>query len=236
MPEGKVAAISGGLGDTLYAVGVMQRIGVKTLYVKAGNYPSGYGNSVTALKRIMKLQGIEVLPTGPCYPFFQYEPGLVYDYDFDLARNQLKRGRDHIVRSFIKQFCAEYDWKNPWLTIDEEELTTGDPYTLIALTPRWRDNSRVNWSRYRARMQGRVCFVGFEEDWLQFCKRHGEVEYIYTIDLLAMARVIRDAEVLYTNQSPALVIAQGIGQRYFLELKPGRTNTRLWTRNETILM
>lgn len=233
---GKIAACSGGLGDILYGVKVMHLLGVARLYVKEAAFPKGYGTTVTALQDLLALQNIECLPTDAKFSWFEYEPSLIYDYDLDKARLQPRRGRVHIIRNFLRAFGFSYNnWNQPWLKIDDLYRTRGDPYTLIALTPRWRDNSRIDWTHIRKRLYGRVCFTGFEEDYNEFVRKHGLVEYIYTANLLEMARLIRDCSVLYTNQNPALVIAQGIGKTYWLEQKPARTNTLIYTYAENIL-
>jgi hypothetical protein len=216
----------------------LKALEVGTLYVKDKALEDG-STTYTALKGLIELQGIRCLPTAGEYDLFQYEPGLKYDFDLDLARNQPNRGGNHIIRSFMAQFKIFLpNWRGPWLTLPPKERT--DVYAVIALTPRWRDNSQVNWANVWKKLSGIKCyFVGFRTDYETFCASYCPdgtyPEYYPTATLLEAAILIRDCHTLYTNQNCMLPIAQGISKRYWLEVKPNRFNVLLGTANENIL-
>lgn len=197
-----------------------------------------------ALKDLIELQGIECLPTAGNYGFFEYEPGLKFDFDLDQARLQPNRGGNHIIRSYMAQFnCFIPTWRDPWLNVPSQGRQ--DVYAVIALTPRWRDESKVDWKAILKRLSGIKCyFVGFLSDFEAFCTNYctdqpanalNPLTHIHTSTLLDAAKLIKDCHTLYTNQNCMLPIAQGLGKRYWLEQKPNRYNVLMGTANENIL-
>lgn len=232
----KIAAISGGLGDIIYALPTMHKLQVKTLYVKDRALEDG-STTYKAVRGLIQLQGIACEPTDGLPPFFEYEPGLIYDYDLDQARRRPWRGANHIMVSFMTEFnCFMKDWRDPWLE-HIKPLEHKLPYTMIMVTPRWREESKVNWERVVRQIKGLKLFTGFVHDYVQFVAQYHcpEVEYVPTEDLLHLARVVQGAEAVYCNQNVSLTMAQGLGKPYFIEKKPYRHNTVMGGKNETIL-
>lgn len=235
---GRVAAITGGVGDAIYAIPVMRALGVTLLYIKENYYPPGFGSMYTALKPLMESQGIECLPTRGGLDFEVYEPGLQFDYDLDQWRHERGRGRVHIMFSMLTHFKRfNRDWKLPWLK--NVPVSQGN-YNLIFLTWRWRENSRVDWSKILKRLycntpNSETYFIGLPEDYSLFCSTvsGGDlIEHKITKDLLEMAHLIAGCQALYCNQGVALVLSQGLGKEYYCAFKPTKTNTMLYTSNE----
>lgn len=229
MTQGKSAAITGGIGDIVYAIPVMRALGVTKLYVKENYYPDGT-SMYTAVKPLLETQGIEVLPTIGGLDFEIYEDGLQFDYDLDMWRHQRGRGRTHIMFSMLVQFRRFYQgWKLPWLK--SIPVNNGD-YSLFFLTWRWRENSKVDWAKVRESVPPPVYFIGLTEDHQLFENEAGRIDWFPTKDLLEMARLIAGCKALYCNQGVALVLAQALGKEYYCAFKPGKTNTMLYTPNE----
>jgi hypothetical protein len=227
------AGTSGGCGDIVYSIPVMKKLGVERVYVKENWYSDGYSLH-TAVKSLLESQGFEVLPTAGGYNFMQYEPGLKIDYDMDGFRQMRGRGHTHILLNMLKHFgLSEDNWTAPWL--DVPTAKGSEDYTLIHLTPRWRNNSKVDWERVFMTIEGPVFFIGFQEEHAEFCRLYGHIEYIPTDDVYHMAQLIKGCKALYCNQSVALALAQGLSKPYHLEVKPHKTNTLMRTPNENIL-
>ena len=227
--SGKTAAITGGIGDAIFAIPVMRGLGVTRLYVKENYYEDGT-SMYTALKPLLETQGIECLPTKGGLDFEVYEDGLQFDYDLDMWRHQRGRGRDHIMFSMLIYFKRFHrTWKLPWLT---GIPVSAGKFSLFFLTWRWRENSKVDWRKVRASVPPPVYFIGLAEDHQLFESEAGPIEWKPTKDLLEMAQLIAGCRALYTNQSVALVIAQGLGKEYWCAFKPTKTNTMLNTPNE----
>lgn len=230
------AGTSGGCGDIIYSIPVMKKLGVTRIYVKENWYRPPYHSLYSVMRDLLKMHCFEVLPTPGGYDPMNYEPGLNLDFDMDRFRLQPKRGKNHIMVSMLTYFgLSNNGWQKPWLTITGESGKDLNSYNLINLTPRWRDNSRVNWRRIFENIKGPAYFIGFPEEHDAFCRLYGQIEHLPTDNILHMAQLIRDCQALYCNQSVALTIAQGLGKCYFLEVKPGKTNTLMYTHNENIL-
>lgn len=231
------AASSGGCGDLVYSIPVMKKMGVTHVYVKESWYKHPHHSLYSVMKNLLEMQGFEVFPIAGGYDPMVYEPGLQVDFDMDRFRLIKGAGQKHImVRMFQAFDLTANNWNRPWLNVSGFPENEPDvEYSLIHLTPRWRDNSRVNWKKVVRSIRGKVYFIGFQEEHASFCQQADCIEYFPTDNILQMAQLIRDCRALYCNQSVGLTLAQGLGKPYFLELKPGKSNTRMYTKNENIL-
>jgi hypothetical protein len=231
------AGTSGGCGDIVYAIPVMKKLGITLVYVKENWYRPPHHSLYSVMKPLLEMQGFEVLPTAGGYDPMQYEPSLKLDYDMDSFRLKRARGKVHIMVNMLNYFeLPTNNWTKPWLKVDGDGAgLPSEAYSLIHLTPRWRENSRVDWERVFMKIDGPVFFIGFPEEHAEFCRLYGSIPLKPTDNILQMAQLIRDCRALYCNQSVALTIAQGLGKKYYLEVKPGKTNTLMYTKNENIL-
>lgn len=231
----KTAITSGGAGDIIISVPVMQKIGITTLLVKESFYPPGYGSMYSAMKDLIELQGIAVLPTkDEGKGFDQFEAGVRFDVSMDAWRGMPGRGIDFIGSSMAWWFKSGHiDFRRPWLTVDDiPTYWTGLEYTLWFLSPRWRQ-SDCDWRKIFASVEGLKLFVGFREDCQEFASLVGqEVEFVHSDNFLYTARLVRDATAVYCNQSAVLALSMGLGKDYYCAFKKGKTNCRLYTKNE----
>lgn len=230
---GKIAATTGGVGDAVYSIPILRKLNVDTLYIKKNFYHPPYGCMFCALYPLLETQGITCKPCTGGTPFSVYDDYVNFDYDIDRFREQGNRDTMHIIRNMMLKFrCYDRDWNKPFL---RNIPISNDGYNLFFLSQRWRENSKVDWKKIYAAQTKPSLFIGFPEDHKIFCERYGKIEYQFTSDLLQMAIMIAHCDALYTNQSVALTLAQGLGKEYYLELKPLKTNTRFFTKNEHIL-
>lgn len=233
---------SGSLGDIIYALPTIRALGGGTLYVKESYFWPPYGNLFTAIKDLMFQQDCiqDVKPYPGNLPPFHYDSTIHIDYDLDLALNQPMRGRNHNIKSCLNAFgISNQDWDKPFLKVEGfNNWFAGQPlkeYSLIQLTPRWRDHSQINWERAYMKIPGYVYFVGFKDEHVDFMDKYGYIGHLETANILELAILIRDCQALYCNQSVGLTIAQGLGKKYWLEQKPTKTNVLMYTPNENIL-
>lgn len=242
MLMGKSAAVTGGIGDVVYSIPVIRKLNITTLFIKENFYGPGLGSMYSVCKPLLESQGIECLPTVGGTPFSVFEPGLHFDYDLDAWRCRPGRDRVHI----IKNMCLHYristsEWNKPFLQpwcggAYDPNINNGG--NLIFLTQRWRENSKVDW-RVLMKDKGldwsNTHFIGHPEDYSVFCNTVINIAHVKTDNLLAMTSIIWRCKALYCNQGVALTIAQGLGKPYWLEVKPGKSNTLFYTPNEHIL-
>ncbi len=235
----KTAASSGGIGDIIYAVPIMKELGVTDLYVKESYYFVPYGNMYLAVKDLIEMQGFRVHSTSGAYPPGRFDPALKIDVNLDDFRKQPKRGLNHIMTSYANQFGSpnKEPYKTPWLNVETAYGEIQESYTLIAMTGRWRDQSPIRWHKVVEQIGGKVYFIGFKDEYANFLMLLNQdyIPHWQTQNMLHVARLIKDCKALYCNQTAALTIAQGLGKNYYLEVKPGKTNTLTRTPNEHIL-
>lgn len=234
---------NGKIGDVLFSLPTIRELGGGILYIPE-NTPDECTGMYSALKDLLLLQPciheVREYPSGLAY--MEQAPGIHIDYDLDDARKQPAKGVIHIVKRYMDQFKIHITtWANPWLIVDEKPTGIKGPYTLINYTGRHRINermgkSKVDWKRVLQSIKGHVLFIGLPEEYVLFCQEYGPVIYYHTKNMLEVARLIRDCDALYCNQSSALAIAQGLGKPYHLDVKPGKTNCLLYTKNEYILL
>lgn len=240
----KTAACSGGLGDIVYSIPVMRTLGIKRMYVKERSYGEGLGTTYSAIKPLLESQDIECLPCMGEAPDGVF-PDITYTHNFDEWRIRFGRDRTHIIKSMMLHFrCYHGNWMKPWL---HNFPKTGHgilerQFNLIYLTPRWRDKSQVDWS-YHILGAGltfrNTYFLGLDKDYETFKKYlipGNDIQHVKTTTILDLAISINNAKALYCNQSVALTIAQGLGNvPYWLERKPGKTNTLIYSPHEHLL-
>lgn len=219
----------------------MRRLGVKRIYVKENFYEDGT-SMYTVTKPLLESQGFDCYPTSGAYPFDVFEPGLQFDINLDAWRIRPGRDRVHIINNMMLHYrCFDRRWKEPWLydIPDLNSQTISLPWNLIFLTPRWRERSTVDWDavmRLHSLGYHNTHFIGLPSDYEYFkslTKR--PIPHWRTANLLEMALLIKVCNKLYCNQGVALTIAQGLGKPYWLERKPGKTNTLLYTPKEHLL-
>lgn len=233
----RTAAVTGGIGDIVYGIPIMRALGIGLLYIKENFYPDG-SSMYSVMKRLLMSQGIDCLPTTGGLPFSIFDPKLEFDIDLDEWRVRPGRNRIHIIRNMAIHYGCPEVLKNWNASFLRNFNVKSAGYNLVFLSPRWRDNSKVNWLRVRDRFQlwdTDTFFIGLPEDHSLFCSNYGYIQHYKTPDIMDMAHAICRCRCLLTNQSVALTLAQGLGVPYFLEVKPNKTNTLFYTKNETIL-
>jgi len=249
---GKSAVITGGVGDCVYAIPVFRKLGVDLVYVKENLYHEGEGSMYTTLKPLLESQGFECRPTlaaidGKPLGFNQFDPSLSFHYNFDEWRVRPGRDRVHIIRNMMLHYrCYSDGWNRPFLHGFDEwkvlsEIThrsTRYKPNLLFLTARWRDNSPIKWVNVMEKHSldwTNTYFIGHANDFINGMNEGIDLNPLWTKDLLDMATAIAYSRRLFCNQGVALTIAQGLGKPYWLEVKPGKTNTLFYTPNEHIL-
>ncbi len=237
MDRMRTAATSGGAGDAVIGITVMHTLGVNKIWVKENFYSDGEGSLYSNLKPLLEVNGFEVFPTPAMPGTWDFEKGLRYAHNMDSFRNMRGRNHIHIMINQHRAFGLPDPTNfNPWLKVDEIPSGLTPDITLVNVTDRWRDGSKVNWSEVLKRIEGTKYFIGLKYDHERFENEiNGTIEHFKTKDFLEMARAIRDCKALYCNQSVGLAIAQGLGKDYWLEKKPLKYNVLTRTANEHIL-
>lgn len=239
----KIFKHNGKIGDIIFSLPTIRALGGGILFIPE-NTPDECTGMYSAVKDLLMLQPyiheVREYPSGLGY--MEQAPTIRIDYDLDDARKQPAKGVIHIVKRYMDQFGIDLKtWKDPWLLVDDKPTGIVGPYTLVNFTGRHRNNERnqnsnVDWRRVMRSIVGPVVFLGLRSEYIAFCEEYGHmIPHRITNNMLEVARLIRDCDALYCNQSSALAIAQGLGKTYHLDVKPGKTNCLMYTKNEYIL-
>jgi hypothetical protein len=234
----KTARHSGKCGDILYSLPAAKALGVEVLYVpESTDQCTGlYSNMRSLLLQQSFIKEVREYPwLGGEYGKYNKDPNIHLDIDLDRHQEHLARGARNMLMRYADIFNVHVDQRRPWLTVEGSRLIEGD-YNLISLTQRHRDGSHVNWKRVYEKIPKPVYFIGTVEEHEEFVEKYGEISRLYTADLLTFALYIKYCSALYTNQSCAVVIAQSISKKYYLEVKPKKTNCLFYTENENVLI
>lgn len=242
----------GKMGDIIFSLPTIRELGGGILYIPEDT-PDGCKGMYSAMKDLLMQQPyiteVREYPSGLGYK--EVAPGIKIDYDLDLARDQPAKGRIHIVKRYMDAFGINYrNWKEPWLKVDDEpqvslevelkKLRTSDRnFSLFSYTGRYMTNDRMpskpfNWKPVIDSIQGKKFFVGTFEEHAGYFNLFG-MPWIMTRNILELARVVKQANAIYCNQSLTLALAQALGKTYYVFPRPFKTNCLLYTPNEYIL-
>lgn len=230
---------NGKMGDIIYSLPTIKALGGGILYIPeyTAESPCLYSCMKTLLDQQPCIHEVRLYPSGLGYN--QKAIGIHIDYDLDLHRTHPLRGYTHVVKRFLEVFDLNVpNWKDPWLVVEGPRIEN-IPYYLFNVTRRFRDNSRVNWRNTlaKARKYKIPCyFLGTDEEHEAFVSEAGDIDRVFVDNALDVALLVRDARLIYCNQSFVLTLAQGLGKNYACEFKPNKMNCRIGTANESMLL
>jgi hypothetical protein len=209
---------TGKCGDIIYSLPAIRHFGGGVLYLpeQAPEVPNLYSN----MKRLIDQQGIKC----------QEYAGQLVNIDLDLHRSHRSRGRTNMIQRYYDVFKIYKPIPDTWLHVDGPQPVQG-PYSVVNVTPRFRDHSKLDWHRIIMSIPGPVVFVGTQQEHAAF----PYIPYLPTTDALDVALAIKYADAVYCNQSMVLSVAQGMGKKYHCEFKPYKTNCYFYTPNENVL-
>lgn len=102
---------------------------------------------------------------------------------------------------------ATPDWRKPWLTANPDPAALGK--IVVSRTGRYH-NIHFPWMKLVEALGSKMAFVGFEHEWLAFCRSYGRIKWIKTKNLHHVAQVIRGSELFIGNQSSPNAICHGL--------------------------
>jgi hypothetical protein len=233
----------GKIGDAIFSLPTIRELGGGILYLPERT-PDACSNLYSGLKDLLLQQPfikeVREYPSG--LPYMQLAPDIHIDYDLDRARLQPMKGVVHIVKRYMDAFGINYpNWKELWLKVEGDSALKGEGYVAVSYTGRHIKNeqlqitSKVNWCQIIESLSVQPYFIGLYSEWVEFSKTRPGTIHLFTKDILDVARIVRDAQAVYCNQSSTLALAQSLGKTYYLDVKPMKQNCLLHTSNENIL-
>lgn len=187
------------------------------LYVPevAPEVPNLYSNMLPLLQQQEYIHNVHKHPDCASYG----TNPLALHIDLDRHREHRERGRVNMVHRYFDVFRISEPTPDQWLTVQGPRLIAS-PYTLVNVTPRFRDHSKVNWNKVVSEIEGPIIFVGTTQEALQF----PNLMRVSAANALELALLVKYADAVYCNQSFVFALAVAQGKKVYLEQKRGKTN------------
>lgn len=228
LPEGVARPLvfhhSGDFGDMIYALAAIKAKGGGVLYYSP-DLKDGHKTRVRATKQTFAQ--IEPLLDLQPYLWKAQWTGVLpasVDYDMNQFRNLLMGhpNSGSIFNFHHKITGTQYPEDKPWLVVDFP-LTVPHRPVVVSRSLRYR-NPDFPWRKIWEKHKDRMLFVGTREEHTDFIDTVGDVPYLATSDMLALARVIYGAKVFIGNQSAPMAIALGLMTNVIQETWPEDAN------------
>jgi hypothetical protein len=235
-------SMSGNLGDLIYSLAVVKKLGGGTFYVKLNNIPNvirEYNNGPVPPEYENKLSDVDFDLLKPLLVHQKYIMSVEkFNKNIHLALVNLDEFRGVIHRSvrgnFLKAFYTTHkipftdaDLIQPWLTVDNPKRVAK---FVIARSPRWRGKSPHAENVWKELIEKndisrQGVFVGLPAEHQDFEKTFNlSIPYHPCKDFLELAEVIAGGDAFLGNQTFTYGIAQGLGKPTVLETFSARTN------------
>lgn len=231
---------SGNLGDLIYSLAVVKKLGSGNFYVKLNNIPNliqKYNNGVVPPTYMNKLsrQDFDLLK-----PLLEQQSYInkvkihkkeSIDIDLDEFRGVIhSKFNGNFIEAFYRTHNINYtrdELIEPWLSVDEPKQVAK---YVVARSPRWRRNLPSTIDFYKHFIQqynfvNEAVFVGLPEEHTDFVNTFNvNIKYYQVSDFLELAQVINGCEMFFGNQTFTYGIAQGLGKSTVLETFTDRVN------------
>jgi len=212
---------SGGRGDIIYSLPILK------YYSKYEHRTLLFLNS----KENYKLDGIvglsgqsiaELIPLIKTQPyvtdvfFWKNEP---IDIDIDGFRKmQHFKNRKNTCKFILNTFKIPIDEiQQPWLETEEKKVAE----VIFHRSTRYHNESVVKHLKTLVKTYKKYAiFVGFKEEWIDFCRKIGFIPWYQTKDLLSLACTIKGCKLFIGNQSCPMAIAIALHKNYIQETCP----------------
>jgi len=229
---------SGNLGDLLYSLSVVKKMGSGDFYVKLRNIPNviqKYNNGHVPPEYVDKLSQKDFDLLKPLLEAQDYIDSVsVYtnekiDVDLDDFRGVIhSKMNGNFLQAFYMTHNIQYtsdDLIQPWLTVPK--IAPIAKY-VVARSPRWRGNNSVQYWEQLIKdydFEKNAVFVGLPEEHKDFEQTFNvKIQYHPVKDFLELAQVIDASEMFFGNQTFTYGIAQGLGKSTVLETFSARIN------------
>lgn len=213
---------SGDLGDMIYSLAFIKALGGGRLFL-GGDCRFSLRAAFTEESVAWMKPLLDVQPYLKNVAFSASIPSTA-DYNLNDFRNywfdRIKRKSaktNSLYRAYEEHFgVPTLPEGQPWLTVPQQ-IRCRFP-VVINRTARVHNDS-FPWEDVAEVYDGRMLFIGYREEYDEWCKRFGKkAEYYQVKDALEAARIIAGSRVFIGNQSGLMAIAQGLGKDLIQEV------------------
>lgn len=202
--RGVVFLHTGHIGDIVAFLPIYQRIGGTFLMIKddAGMCPMK-GYKYDSLKPLLESQGIKVdFNTGATSVDFDMTNWReCYEDNISLMDSQAR------YVGLIPRQNSTLVINEPWIKVDADPNTKGR--VIFNRSPRY-NNPKFPWKEVWQHFGDRALFTGTEQEYKNFYRMIGKVEYYETPSCLEVAQAIEGADYFVGNQSSSFWIAAAL--------------------------
>lgn len=219
---------SGDLGDIIYHLPVIQRLGSGHLRLGTEmgfNFPSHCREPMTPSRVAI------LAPLLEAQPYIQsvqhasggVEPGWT---NLNLFR-EIFRGNSTPTCTSLQRACFRrfgfqpQDETKPWLTVPASRVQAS--YIAVARSARYH-NPQFPWVKLVQLFGAQMRFIGLADEHAAFCSAYGKVPHLTTANLLDVAKAIANSQLFIGNQSCPYAIAEGLKHPAVLECWPHEPN------------
>jgi hypothetical protein len=234
---------SGNLGDLIYSLSVVKKLGPGNFYVKLNNIPNvivKYNNGHVPPEYVGKLSQKDFDMLKPLLEAQEYikRVGIYKKQKIDVDLDEF-RGVIHskVQGNFLKAFYITHnipftdeDLIQPWLTVPNPNRVAK---FVVARSPRWRrmyPNTVDIWRELinNNNIEKEGVFIGLPEEHTDFENTMNvKIPYHPVKDFLELAEVIAGADAFFSNQTFTYGIAQGLCKTTVLETFSARPNLQV---------
>jgi hypothetical protein len=230
---------SGTMGDIIYGLAVMKRLGGGEFYLHLGQVDwitqHYYGSAPNPYhKGKMSEKDFEFMRD-----FMEAQEYITHFGMLDVATTEITHNLDRFrpmfvghPTNYINIYCTVFGITDPdeqikvsdgpWLSVPEPTVIEGKPY-VVNRSPRGftAPGCNVAWTQWLSEgVDQQAVFVGLPDEYDEFKKLTGwNLDYYPTRTMLELAQVIAGADQFLGNQSVALSIAQGLRVPYAFEAR-----------------
>lgn len=234
---------SGNLGDLIYSLSVVKKLGKGDFYVKLHNIPNviqKYNNGIVPPEYVGKLSEKDFEMLKPLLEAQDYiNKAKVYEDQFIDTDLDEFRGVIHskVQGNFLKAFYTTHnipftddDLIQPWLTVPSPNKIAK---CVVARSPRWRrmlPNTVDIWKELikNNNIEAEGVFIGLPSEHADFEATFDvKIPYHPVNDFLELAQVIAGADAFFSNQTFTYGIAQGLNKTTVLETFSARPNLQV---------
>lgn len=205
---------SGDIGDIIYSLPTIKAKGGGSLVLF--DYPGRTAHGMTEAK-VNRLRPL--LESQPYITSVRWSPSII--------ESSLNGFRDHMAHgSLADAHLATHglSWVHriePWLAVDPNPKYR----VIFSRSPRYH-NHNFPWKDIVHRYGAEAAFVGFRDEYEQFCNAFGYVRFAEDqADFLQLAQLIAGCEMFVGNQSSPLAVAHGLKHNLIMEICPGHPHS-----------
>lgn len=200
---------SGDLGDIIYSLPTIRAAGGGSIYIFPWPGRTAHGmdqGKVDRLKPLLERQ--------------EYIDEVEYrDSATDSPLNGFRHHAKHGNLADCHLATAGLDWRHRvkrWLNNIEPVETLP---VIATRTSRYRSHL-FPWKEAVERYSGKIGFVGFKSEYVDFCNENGQVPYVEANDFYQLAQVIEGSKLFIGNATAATAVSEGLKHNMLVEVCP----------------